>query len=227
MSAPEQAPAGSTGGPGPAVGGRREEPVPAPPVTVLGPDDDVAAALGERPRRVVVAGTSGSGKTTLAGRLAAVWGIPHTELDGLYHGPGWHPRPQFLDEVRALVAADRWVTEFQYAPARPLLAERAQVLVWLDLSVPVVMRQVVRRTVRRRLRRVELWNGNLEPPLWTLLTSSDHILRWAWRTRHKLAGLPERLAREAPHLVVVRLRSRREVDRWVAAQAASVQRGGG
>ncbi|WP_235915534.1 P-loop NTPase family protein [Puerhibacterium puerhi] len=192
------------------------------PVRVLGPDDDLVAALGERPRRVLVAGTSGAGKTTLAGRLATVWGIPHTELDGLFHGPGWQPRPQFLDEVRGLAASDRWVTEYQYAPARPLLAARAEVLVWLDLPVRVVMRQVVRRTVRRSVRRTELWNGNVEPPLWTIVNDRDHILRWAWQTRHKLADLPEQLARDAPH-VVVRLRTRRDVDRWVAAQAVAAR----
>ncbi|WP_346276153.1 hypothetical protein [Pseudonocardia sp.] len=37
--------------------------------------------------------------------------------------------------------------------------------------------QLVRRTVRRRLHRVELWNGNIEPPLWTVFTDREHILR--------------------------------------------------
>lgn len=162
-----------------------------------------------------MAGTSGAGKTTLAGRLSAVLGLPHTELDGLHHGPGWTPRPEFMDDVRALAARDAWVSEWQYPAARPLLLERAELLVWLDLPVPVVMWQVTRRTLRRRLRRTPLWNGNVEPPLRTVLTDPDHILRWAWQSRHKLRGLDERLAREAPHVQVVRLRSRREVERWV------------
>lgn len=166
-----------------------------------------------------MAGTSGAGKTTLAGRLSAVLGLPHTELDGLHHGPGWTPRPEFMDDVRALAARDAWVSEWQYPAARPLLLERAELLVWLDLPVPVVMWQVTRRTLRRRLRRTPLWNGNVEPPLRTVLTDPDHILRWAWQSRHKLRGLDERLAREAPHVQVVRLRSRREVERWVRGLA--------
>jgi len=170
-------------------------------------------------RRILVAGTSGAGKTTLAGRLSAVLGLPHTELDGLHHGPGWTPRPEFMDDVRALAARDAWVTEWQYPAARPLLLGRAELLVWLDLPVPVVMWQVTRRTLRRRLRRTPLWNGNVEPPLRTVLTDPDHILRWAWQSRHKLCGLDERLAREAPHVQVVRLRSRREVERWVRGLA--------
>jgi adenylate kinase family enzyme len=183
---------------------------------VLGPDDDVSNALGRTPRRVLVAGVAGSGKTTLAGRIAVVLGIPHTELDGLHWGPGWTPSPRFADDVRALAAQEAWVSEWQYRAVRPGLLERAELLVWLDLPVRVVMRQVVVRTVRRRLGRVVLWNGNVEPPLRTFLTDDEHIVRWAWRTRHKLRGLDERQPELAPQVVLVRLRSRREVDRWVA-----------
>jgi len=171
------------------------------------------------PRRILVAGTSGAGKTTLAGRVSAVLGLPYTELDSLHHGPGWTPRPEFEADVRTIAAQDAWVSEWQYPAARPLLLERAELLVWLDLPVPVVMTRVVRRTLRRRLRRIELWNGNVEPPLWTVFTSDDHILRWAWRTRHKYRGLGERLAAEAPHVQVVRLRRRRAGDRWVEGLA--------
>lgn len=180
---------------------------------------DSAAPPAVTARRILVAGTSGAGKTTLAGRVSAALGLPHTELDGLYHGTGWTPRPEFESDVRAVVAQDAWVSEWQYTAVRPLLLGRAELLVWLDLPVPVVLWQVGRRTLRRRLRRTELWNGNVEPPLRTILSDPDHILRWAWRTRHTLRGLDERLARDAPHLQVVRLRSRRAVERWVRSLA--------
>ena len=167
------------------------------------------------PRRVLVAGTSGAGKTTLAARLAALLDLPHTEIDGLFHGPGWTPRAEFLDDVRTLVAGERWVTEWQYRTARPLLLERAELLVWLDLPPRVRMTQVVRRTMRRRRRRTVLWNGNVEPPLRTFWIDVDHIVRWAWRTRRTLDGLDEQLAEQAPHLEVVRVRSHAEVEEWL------------
>ena len=128
--------------------------------------------LPARPRRILVTGTSGAGKTTVAAALSGRLGIPHTDIDGLYHGPGWVPRPEFVDDVAALAAREEWVTEWQYSVVRPLLLGRADLLVWLDLTRAAVMRQIVPRTLRRRLRRVELWNGNVEPPLWTLLHRS-------------------------------------------------------
>jgi len=61
---------------------------------VLSADDQ----LPIRPRRVLVAGTSGSGKTTLATTIAATLGLPRTEIDALFHGPAWTPRPTFESE---------------------------------------------------------------------------------------------------------------------------------
>jgi adenylate kinase family enzyme len=136
------------------------------------------------PRRILVAGTSGAGKTTLAVRL----GLPHIDIDGLFHGPDWTPRLEFVADVAAFVAGDEWVTEWQYSAVRHLVLARVDLLVGLDLSRLRVMSQIVPRTVRRRLCRVELWNGNLEPPLWTIFTDRDHIVRWAWRTHPKTAA---------------------------------------
>jgi len=170
--------------------------------------------LPARPRRVVVAGVSGVGKTTLAGRIAEVLGIPHTEIDALFHGPDWTPRPEFLDDVRALVARDAWVTEWQYSDARPLLTARADLLVWLDLPfATVTLPRVIARTLRRRLRREHLWNGNIEPPLHTFFTDPEHIVRWSISTRNNYR---ERIPVLDAELPVARLRTAREAERWLA-----------
>ncbi|GAA2066309.1 AAA family ATPase [Leifsonia soli] len=176
-----------------------------------------ADALPERPRRVLVAGVSGSGKTTLAGRIAQLTGGPHTEIDGLFHGPGWEPRPEFADDVRAFTAADAWTTEWQYSAVRDLLAQRADLLVWLDLPfVRVTLPRVVHRTLRRRIHGKELWNGNREPPLRTIFRDPEHIIRWSISTRNAYAERVPAAERAYPHLTVVRLRSTREVERWLA-----------
>ena len=85
------------------------------------------------------------------------------------------------------------------------------------------MRQVVWRTGRRVARREELWNGNRERLRAVLDPDpAESIIRWAW-TRHGVYA--ERFASRTAdprwgHLEVVRLRSRREVDRFVRSLRA-------
>lgn len=173
------------------------------------------------PKRVLVAGVSGAGKTTLAGRIAATTGGSHTEIDALFHGPAWTPRPEFLADVHTLVTAASWTTEWQYDAARPLLAESADTLIWLDLPfMRVTLPRLLRRTIRRRRNREELWNGNIEAPLWTVLTDREHIVRWAIRSRRNYDAAVPRLIHEYPHLFVVRLRSHQEAEEWLSGPLA-------
>ncbi|MDN5631239.1 MULTISPECIES: AAA family ATPase [Kocuria] len=170
------------------------------------------------PRRILVAGVSGVGKTTLCREIERRSGIPHTEIGALFHGPGWTPRPEFAVDVSRLVAGSAWVTEWQYDAARPVLAERADTLLWLGFPFwTVTFPRVVRRTVRRSLSHQELWNGNTEGPLRTLLTDPEHIIRWAVATRHSYRERIAALEETAPHLRVVRLRHPWEARAWVSA----------
>lgn len=178
---------------------------------------------------MLVAGASGAGKTTLVKALARRFGLRRIELDALHHGPQWTPRPEFTADVTRLTAGPNWVTEWQYNQVRQLLLDRADTLVWLDHSRPLVMRRVVVRTLRRWARREELWNGNREPPLRTVFTDPEHIIRWAWhghaRTAQRLSDL---LAGEhGTRLTVVRLRGQRQVDAWLSGpvRAAAVAPG--
>jgi adenylate kinase family enzyme len=183
---------------------------------------DATTPLPHRPDRIIVAGTSGSGKTTAAARIGEVLGISHLDIDGLFHGPDWVPRPSFLTDVETFTAGPRWVTEWQYVAARPLLAERADLLVWLDLPRMVVMRQVVGRTMSRRVRWRELWNGNHEPPLWTFLTDREHIVRWAWRMHPRDRFQVVALRAQRPELTMIQLRSRNDVELWLSGPLRQV-----
>ncbi|MEV4349909.1 AAA family ATPase [Actinoplanes sp. NPDC049596] len=178
----------------------------------------VSDVLPCRPSRILVAGTSGSGKSTMARRIGERLDVPYVEIDSLFHGPGWVPRPSFVADVQRFIAGPAWVIEWQYKQVREQLAERADLLVWLDLPRWRVMRQVTARTVRRRLARQVLWNGNLEPPLRTLLTDPDHIIRWAWRTHGASSDAVTTLAVRLPELPIVRIRSRREAHRFLTTR---------
>lgn len=184
---------------------------------ISGPSDP----LSQRPHRVLIGGTSGSGKTTLAIELATLLGLPHTEIDALHHGPKWTVRPTFIADVEQLAAQPEWITEYQYDDARPILLGACDLVVYLALPRTIVMRRVIARTVRRSWEREPLWNGNVEPPLRTVFSDPDHIIRWAWRT-HRLG--PERIAamqRDRPDLPIVVLRSPRAVTTWLHTVAAA------
>ena len=96
------------------------------------------------------------------------------------------------------------------------LLDRATLLVHLDLPRATVMQQVVRRTLRRRLRREQLWNGNVEPPLHTIFTDPEHIVRWSWAGIEKYRRKVAQVRADHPGLPVVTLHSHREADEWLA-----------
>jgi adenylate kinase family enzyme len=163
-----------------------------------------------------VNGTSGSGKSSLSRRIGEVLDLPYTEMDSLFHGPNWTPNPDFVEVVDNITSGPRWVCEYQYDLVRPLLRDRADLFVWLDFSVSLTMWRVTKRTVGRRIRRQELWNGNTEGPIREFFTDREHVVRYAWTTRHDAESRAQGLLASRPHLPVVRLRSPREAERWLA-----------
>lgn len=174
-----------------------------------------------RPERVLIAGVTGSGKTTLARRIAAQWDLVHHEIDALHHGPNWTPRPEFLDDVRAFAATDRWVTEWQYTSKGTdvIMTPRAQLGIWLNYPWPIVRTRLLRRTFSRSILRTEMYNGNVEKPIWDWFKrdQDETILQWQTKTRHKWDERMPQVENEFPHLTVVRLRHPRETERWLKA----------
>ncbi len=172
-------------------------------------------------RRVSVVGNSGSGKSTLARELAARLGVPYVELDAIFHQPGWFPLPEheFARRVAAVVAADGWVIDGNYSGIRPLVWARADTVVWFDLPRHIVMRQIIWRTLRRAVRRSELWNGNRER--WRnvfSLNPDESVIAWAWQ---KHADYRQRYAAAASdpvfaHLAFTRIAARGDARRLLA-----------
>ena len=174
------------------------------------------------PKRIAIVGTSGSGKTALTVRVAAKLGVPNLELDGVFHQPGWTPLgdAEFRERVGAFAAGDRWVVDGNYGVVRDLVWGTADMVVWLDLDRPVVMRRVVGRSIRRVVGRRPLWNGNRERPGNLIKRDpEENIILWSWTT-HGPNRLRYEAAMEDPtwsHVEFVRLRSAAAVEEWVAA----------
>jgi adenylate kinase family enzyme len=172
--------------------------------------------------RVSVVGNSGSGKSSLAGRLADVLDAPYVELDAIHHMADWTPidPDEFLARVGTITQSERWVIDGNH---RSVVVEgpvwdRADTVVWLDLARRTVMRQIIGRTIRRVVRREELWNGNRERLANALAWDPDQsVIRWAW-TQHRKYRDRYGAAATAPqhaHIEFIRLTSRRAVDQWL------------
>lgn len=171
-----------------------------------------------RTRRAAVVGTSGSGKTELARRLAQRLGVACVELDALHWGPNWSfPTIEgFRERVGKALAGDAWVADGNYSAVRDIVWRRAELVVWLDYPLSLIVGRLLVRTVRRILTREELWNGNRET-LRGAVFSRDSLLWWVGR-QHRRRRRDYPLLFQQPehaHLQVVRLRSPREGEEWM------------
>ena len=170
-------------------------------------------------KRILVIGTTGSGKTTLARKLAQRLGNPHIELDSLFWEPNWVQAEYevFRDRVSTATASECWIADGNYtSKARDILWGRADTVVWLDYSLLLIMWQLVTRTLRRVVRREELWNGNRES-LREQLFTRDSLFLWAIKT-HGTFRRHFRYLLEQPEfarLQLVQLRSPRETAKWL------------
>jgi adenylate kinase family enzyme len=164
--------------------------------------------------RIQLRGISGAGKTTLARELAARLGVPHIELDALVHGPNWTEAS--AEELRAklvpLLARDSWVVDGNYtSKLGTLIAERADLVIWLDLPLRVCLLRVLRRTLARLYDRKELWNGNRQTwrgAFWGRDSLFAYALRSHRRNRRELPAT-------VPAAKLLRLGSAREVRSFV------------
>lgn len=175
--------------------------------------------------RIRVVGSSGSGKTTTAAAIARALAIPRLELDSVHWLAGWKERDdeEFVGMVTAFAAAPRWVIDGNYI--RQLgghLDGLVDTYVWLDLPRWRVTSSVLARSLRRSLTGEQLWDsGNRERLSFLLNRDPDeNVVLWAW-TQHGRQRRQWEEARQAGGPVWVRLRSRREVDRFIAGLGAS------
>ena len=164
------------------------------------------------PRRILVIGIAGAGKTTLALQMAEALSLPTIHLDALFWRPGWEPTPR--EEWRRLLAElvkrDSWVMDGNYDSSLDIRLPAADTVVLLDLPRRVCMWRVVIRWLKHIGRtRPDMGPGCLEKVDW-------EFLKWIWDyPRHALPTVLRQLDALPPGRAVFRLRSQREIDRFV------------
>jgi len=171
-------------------------------------------------RRIAVIGMTASGKSTLAKHLARLLDVPHIELDGIVHGPNWVDLPDdmFHERTAEALSGDGWVVDGNYLAVRDLTIGQAESVIWLDYPIIIPLWRVFPRTLRRILRKEELWNGNRET--WRgALFGRDSLVVWILKM-HRVRRREFTAIFNAPehaHRTLIRLRSPRATARWLAA----------
>jgi energy-coupling factor transporter ATP-binding protein EcfA2 len=171
--------------------------------------------------RILILGRTGSGKTTLARKLAAQLEIPHVELDSLYFGPEFStaPLPVLRARTSAAIAGERWVTDGNKRAVRDLVWPRADTIVWLDYPLAISLWRLSRRARRRTAElTAHAREGSLSAGLPTQVAAAARGVLTALRSHAgQRREYPRMFAAPANrHLAVVRLRSPRATDAWLA-----------
>jgi adenylate kinase family enzyme len=104
-------------------------------------------------KKVALFGPPASGKTTIARKLSSSLGLPHTNLDEiLFTDAGVLPFDEFHTAAERITREDSWVVEGNYSKLADVVWHRADVLVWLDLPLLLVERRSLLRTASRKYR---------------------------------------------------------------------------
>ena len=165
-------------------------------------------------QRVLLIGSGGAGKSTLAARLAERTGLPLIHLDAHFWKPGWveSPRDEWAETVRRLTAGERWIMDGNYGGTMDQRLAACDTAIFLDLPRIVCATRVVRRWLRYRGR------SRPDMPAGCDERASLAFLRWIWSyPATRRPAVLERLAALRPDQRVVILRSRAEVERFLAS----------
>ncbi|MEV5774216.1 adenylate kinase [Streptomyces antimycoticus] len=172
-------------------------------------------------RKVALFGPPATGKTTLARWLSKQLDQPHTDLDDLlFTDDGPLPLEEFRRQAAEITRTDGWVVEGNFSKLADVVWHRADVLVWLDFPLPLILYRIIRRSLRQLAGRED--SAQARRLTWSAaFFSRRSLLRTAIR---KYRSNRPRYARQVAETAglgveVVRLRSPRAVQRWKSETA--------
>ncbi len=130
-------------------------------------------------------GSPGAGKTQLGARLGAILGLPVIDLDDEHWQAGWVEPPDewWAQRQRELVAEERWVLAGNYGGTVDIRAERADLVVLMDLPRWLCVWRLVLRSLKIRVLR-QTWRMPVncrDGPDWEPVRDYPEFARYTWR----------------------------------------------
>lgn len=172
-------------------------------------------------RKIALFGPPATGKTTLARWLSVELGHPHTGLDDLLFTPdGPLPLEEFRRQAEEITRRDEWIVEGNFSKLADVVWHRADVLVWLDFPLALIVYRIVRRSLHQLAGRDD--SAQARRLTWsTAFFSRRSLLRTAIRKHRTNRPRYARQVSETADLgvEVVRLRSPRDVQHWKSETA--------
>ncbi len=163
-------------------------------------------------KRVLVIGSCGAGKSFFSKRLGAITGLPTIHLDRIYWRPGWvePSKEEWRSTVAELLRGESWIIDGNYGGTMDMRLAECDTVFFLDFPRHVCTWRVIRRSLVYYGRtRPDLGDGCPERFDWD-------FIKWTWNyPARSRASVEQRLAGAADHVNIIRLRSGREVERYI------------
>lgn len=167
-------------------------------------------------KKIVIIGSSGAGKSTFARLLGSLLSINRVvHLDRVFWKRGWKekPRDARVDILQRLVGEQQWIIEGSYLSSSDSRLEAADTIIFLDMfPLLCLWRIILRHSKYRKRPRRDIPDGCTDRISPLLLLK---VLTFPFLGRREL----EKKLRTFSHKTVIRLRSRKEVEGFLAGIA--------
>lgn len=164
-------------------------------------------------KRIAIIGTTGSGKSTLAGEIGICLNIPVHSLDNLQKDEEGHKidYPDFLTRVNAIASEASWIMDGGYKITNPIILKNAQVVIWLDYPLRIVLP----RRIRRNLSHSSAYSSISPKTFAHRIGNFAQMVRKTIRKHHQLKKAYQSLSVDYPHLRIIHITNPHLTRLWL------------